>query len=49
MTLTQRITEVLQQRAVMKKRREQEQRESVVQRINDLQQRKAKPMVFPLP
>jgi len=48
MTLTQRITEVLQQRAVMKKRREQ-QRENLVQRINDLQQRKAKPMVFPLP
>ena len=48
MTLTQRITEVLQQRAVMKKQREQ-QRENLVQRINDLQQRKAKPMVFPLP
>jgi len=49
MTLTQRITEVLRQRAIMKKRREQEQRENVVQRIDDLQQRKAKPMVFPLP
>jgi len=49
MTLTERITEVLQQRALMKKRREQQQRENVVQRIDDLQQRKAKPMVFPLP
>ena len=49
MTLTQRITEVLQQRAIMKKRREQEQRRDVVRRIDELQQRKAKPMVFPLP
>ena len=49
MTLTQRITAVLQQRAIMKKKREQQQRQEVVQRIDDLQQRKTKPMVFPLP
>ena len=49
MTLTERITAVLQQRAIMKKKREQQQRDNVVQRIDDLQQRKAKPMVFPLP
>ncbi len=49
MTLTQRITEVLLQRAIMKRRRAQQQRQDVLHKINDLQQRKSKPMVFPLP
>jgi len=49
MNLTQRITEVLQHRVLIKKKREEELRHNVVRRIDEIQQRKARPLVFPLP
>jgi len=46
MTLTQRITEVLQQRKIMQERREREEkRERLVDQITYLQQRKTETQI----